>query len=128
MEQRMSEMAAQLGQNHEETQATSSHKEETEVSGHDRTPSPKQTQKQKRNQIASDLVADIKKIKPPKFLVSKSGEEAKAWLTEMEQYFEIRNFSETSKVVRSIYNLIEEVGTWCENTKIEQNIKTTELT
>ena len=33
MEQRMSEMAAQLGQNHEETRTTSSHKAETEVFG-----------------------------------------------------------------------------------------------
>ena len=46
----------------------------------------------------------------------------------MEQYFEIRNFSETSKAVWGIYHFTGEVATWWGNTKIEQNIKTTELT
>ena len=128
MEQRMSEIATQLGQNREETQATSSHKVETEVSGHDRILSPKQMEKQKRKEIAADLAADIKKIKPPKFFNSKFGEEAEAWLTKMKQYFEIRNFSETSKAIWSIYHLTREAATWWGNTKIEQNIKTTELT
>ena len=61
MEQRMSEMAAQLGQNHEENQAASSHKAETENSEHDKTPSPKQTEKQTRKEIVANLATDIKK-------------------------------------------------------------------
>ena len=75
-----------------------------------------------------DLSANIKKIKPPQFVSFESGENAEAWLTEMEQYFEIRDFSETSKVVWGIYHFIGEATTWWGNTKVEQNIKTTEIT
>lgn len=59
-----------------------------------------------------DLSVDIKKIKPTKFVGSESGEDAEAWLTEMEQYFEIRNFSKTSKAVWGIYHFIGEAATW----------------
>ena len=76
----------------------------------------------------ADLSADIKKIKPPKFAGSESYEEAEAWLTEMEQYFEIRNYSEISKAVWGIYHFTGEAVTWWGNTKVEQNIKTTEIT
>ena len=123
MEKRMSEMAAQIGQNREEAQATSSHKANTKFSECDKTPSPKQLEKQKK-----EIAADIKKIKLPKFSGSESGEEAEAWLTKMEQYFEIRNFSKTSKVVWGIYHFTEEATTWWGNTKVEKNIKTTEIT
>ena len=59
----------------------------------------------------ADLSADIKKIKPPKFSSSESEEEAESWLTEMEQYFEIKNFSETSKAVWGIYHFTGKVAT-----------------
>ena len=74
-----------------------------------------------------DLSADIKKMKPPKFSSSESMEEEEAWLTEMEQYFEIRNFSKTSKVVWGIYHFTGEAATWWGNTKVEQNIKPVRL-
>ena len=99
MERRMSEMAIQIGQNWEEVQTTSTFRAKTKVFERNETPSPKRSEKQKKKEIAADLAADIKKIKPPKFSGSESGEEAEAWLIEMEQYFEIRNFSETSKAV-----------------------------
>lgn len=121
-------MVAQIGKNSEEAQATSSLRVETEVSKHNKTPSPKQSEKKKKKEIAADLLADIKKIKPPKFFGSESGEEEEAWLTEMEQYFEIRNFSETSKAVWGIYHFTGEAATWWGNTKVEKNIKTTEIT
>ena len=76
----------------------------------------------------TDLSTNIKKIKPPKFSGTDSGEEAKAWLTEMEQYFEIRNFSETSKAVWSIYQFTAEAATWSGNTKVELNIRSIDIT
>ena len=97
MDRRMSEMAAQMGQHREEMQETP--RFEIEVSKHNRIPSLKQIDEQKKKEIVADLSAAIKKSKPPKFSGTDSGEEAEAWLTEMEQYFEIRNFSETSKAV-----------------------------
>lgn len=126
MDKRMSEMAVQMGQHHEEMQETP--RAETEVSEHNRNPSPKQTDKQKKKEIVADLSADIKKIKPTKFSGTDSGEEAEAWLTEMEQYFEIRNFSETSKAVWGIYQFTGEAATWWGNTKVELNIKSTDIT
>ena len=74
----MSEMAAQIGQNCEEVQTTP--RAETEVSEHNKTPSPKQTEKQKKKEIVADLSADMKKFKPPKFSGFESREEAEAWL------------------------------------------------
>ena len=76
----------------------------------------------------TDLSADTKKIKPPKFSGSESGEKAEAWLTEMEQYFKIRNFSETSKAVWGIYHFTGKATTWWGNTKVEQNFRTTDIT
>ena len=76
----------------------------------------------------ADLSADIKKIKPSIFSGTDSREEAEAWLTEMEQYFEIQNFFETSKAVWGIYQFIGEATTWWENTKVEQNIRSTDIT
>ena len=46
----------------------------------------------------------------------------------MEQYFEIRNFLETSKVVWGICHFTREATTWWGNTKVELNIKTTKIT
>jgi hypothetical protein len=121
MDRRMSEMAAQMGQHREEVQDTP--RAETEVSGDNRTPSPKQADKQKKKKIVANLSADIKKIKPPKFSGTDFGEEAEAWLTKMEQYFEIRNFSETSKAVWGIYQFTGEAAIWWGNTKVELNIR-----
>ena len=118
-------MAAQMRQNREEVQNTPM--AETELSQHNKTPSPKQSEKQKK-EIVADLSIDIKKIKPPKFSGSESGEEAEAWLTEMELYYEIKNFFETSKVVQGIYHFTGEATILWGNTKVEQNIKTTEIT
>ena len=67
MDRRMSGMAAQMGQHHEEMQDTP--RAETEVSGHNRTPSPKQVDKQKKKEIVADLSVDIKKIKSLNSLV-----------------------------------------------------------
>ena len=92
-------------------QTTSTFRAETEVSERNETPSPKQSEKQKKKEIAIDLAADIKKIKPPKFSDFESGEEAEAWLTKMEQYFEIRNFSKTSKAIWGIYHFTKEAAT-----------------
>lgn len=107
----MSEMAAQMGQNREETQSSPPPRVETEVSKHNKTSSPKRSEKQKKQEIVADLSVDIKKIKPPKFFSSKSTEEAEAWLTKMEQYFEIRNFSEISKEIWGIYHFTKEAAT-----------------
>ncbi len=76
----------------------------------------------------ADLSADIKKIQPPKFSGIDSGEEAETWLTEMEQYFEIRNFSETSKAVWGIYQFTGEATTWWRNTMVKLNIRSTDTT
>lgn len=46
----------------------------------------------------------------------------------MEQFFEIRGFSETSKAIWGIYHLLGEAATWWGNTKIELNIKTIDVT
>lgn len=46
----------------------------------------------------------------------------------MEQYFEIRNFSETSKVVWGIYHFTEEAATWWGNIKVEQDIRNIDIT
>ena len=76
MERRMSEMVAQIGQNQEEVQTTSTFRAETEISKRNKTPSPKRSEKQKKKEIVADLSANIKKIKLPKFFASESGEEA----------------------------------------------------
>ena len=54
---------------------------ETEISEHsEKNPQASLTQieKQKKLEIVSDLSVDIKKIKPPKFSGSESGEDAEA--------------------------------------------------
>ena len=101
MEKRMNEMVAQMKQNQEEMQSSPPPRTETEVSEHKKTSqaSRTQTEKQKKQEIVSDLSADIKKIKPPKFVGSESGEDVETWLTKMEQYFKIRNFSKISKAI-----------------------------
>ena len=125
MDRRMSEMVTQMGQHCEEMQETP--RAETKILENNRTPSPKKIDKQKKKEIVTDLLADIKKIKPPMFSGTDFGEEAKAWLIEMEQYFEIQNFSETSKVVWGIYQFIGEAQTWWGNTKVELNIRSTNI-
>ena len=57
-----------MGQNHEETQSSPPTRAETEVFEHNKkTSSPKQWEKQKKQEMVADLSANIKKIKPPKF-------------------------------------------------------------
>ena len=73
------------------------------------------------------MSTDIKKTKPPKFFGSKSREDAEAWFSEMEHYYEIRNFLEISKVFWLIYHFTREGATWWGNTKVEKNIKTTKI-
>lgn len=73
----------------------------------------------KENNIL-ELSKDLKKITPPKFDGRQIGEGAENWLNEMEKYFELRDFSETTKALWGSYQLIGEAASWWTNTK-EQN-------
>ena len=52
-----------------------------------------------RVQIAEDLSKDLKKVTPPTFNGKALGEEAEAWITMMEKYFHVRNFTRKSRAM-----------------------------
>jgi hypothetical protein len=46
-----------------------------------------------RVQIVADLRKDLKKVTPPTFHGRASGEDVEAWITSMEKYFLVRNYT-----------------------------------
>ena len=46
-----------------------------------------------RVHIVADLRKEIKKIIPPNFYTRSFGEDAKAWITSMEKYFLVWNYT-----------------------------------
>lgn len=72
-----------------------------------------------------ELTKDLKKITPPNFDGKQLGEGAENWLNEMEKYFELRHFGETTKALWGSYQLVGEAASWWTNVK-EQNKYTKE--
>ncbi|KAH9308622.1 hypothetical protein KI387_036533, partial [Taxus chinensis] len=66
--------------------------------------------KNKKVRLAAELTNDIKMISPPKFDGTTLGDGAKNWLSEMEKYFVIRNFSEETKAIWGAYHLSHEAS------------------
>ena len=59
------------------------------------------------------LEGEFKKIKPTSFDgESKTGEEAKAWILGIKNYFQIYNYSNNKKVMMKIYNLRGKACIW----------------
>ncbi|XP_059068445.1 uncharacterized protein LOC131858962 [Cryptomeria japonica] len=59
-----------------------------------------------------ELSKDLKKITPPKFDGKQIAEGAENWLNEMENYFELRDFSKATKALWGSYKLIGEAASW----------------
>lgn len=125
MEQRMNVLVNQLGQGREDTQSSPLPRTKPKSSAHSKQGNRHipQLEIQKKNQTASELSDDIKKIKSPKFSGFESRDAAEAWLIMMEKYFEIRSSPKTSKAVWGIYRLTWEAATWWENSKMELSLK-----
>ncbi|KAH9294576.1 hypothetical protein KI387_038164, partial [Taxus chinensis] len=71
----------------------------------------------KRARLAVENTNDIKRISPPKFDGTTLRDGAENWLSEMEKYFAIRNFSEETKVIWGSYQLSHEASSWWDNRK-----------
>ncbi|KAH9290942.1 hypothetical protein KI387_035059, partial [Taxus chinensis] len=82
----------------------------------------------KRARLAAELTNDIKRISPPKFDGTTLGDRAENWLSEMEKYFTIRNFSEETKEIWGAYQLSHEASSWWDNRKVELNIVESDIT
>ncbi|KAH9296593.1 hypothetical protein KI387_040181, partial [Taxus chinensis] len=82
----------------------------------------------KKARLATELTNDIKRISPPKFDGTTLGDGAENWLSEMEKYFAIRNFSEETKVIWGAYQLSHEASSWWDNRKEELNIDEANIT
>ena len=65
-----------------------------------------------RIQIAADLSKDLKKVTPPTFHGRASGEDAEAWITSMEKYFLVQNYTGKYRAVWATYQLMGEAATW----------------
>ena len=81
-----------------------------------------------RLQIAVDLSKDLKKVTPPTFHGRTSREDAGAWITSMEKYFMIHNYTGKSRVVWGMFHLMGEAGTWWENVMAEKKLQHGEVT
>ncbi|KAH9297236.1 hypothetical protein KI387_028918, partial [Taxus chinensis] len=66
----------------------------------------------KKARLAAELTNDIKRISPPKYDGTTLGDGAENWLSEMEKYFAIRNFSEETKAIWGAYQLSHEASSW----------------
>ena len=81
-----------------------------------------------RVQIAADLSKDLKKVTPPTFYGRASGEDAEAWITSMEKYFLVWNYTRKSRAIWATFKLMGEVGTWWENVMTEKRFQHGEVT
>ena len=79
-------------------------------------------------QIVTNLRKDLKKVTPPMFHGRAFGEDAKAWITSMEKYFLVWNYTWRSRAVWATYQLMGEVATWWENVMAENKIYHGEVT
>jgi hypothetical protein len=74
-------------------------------------------------------MGEFKKIKPPIFNGEiETGEEAEAWLSGMQKYFQIYNYSSELKARMAIYNLTEKEDIWWQDIKRVKNIKECKIT
>ncbi|KAH9312022.1 hypothetical protein KI387_027057, partial [Taxus chinensis] len=55
--------------------------------------------KNKKARVVTELTNDIKRISPPNFYGTTLGDGAENWISEMEKFFAIRNFSEETKAI-----------------------------
>ncbi|KAH9287441.1 hypothetical protein KI387_031558, partial [Taxus chinensis] len=62
----------------------------------------------KKVRLVAKLTKDIKRISPPKFNGTTMGVGSEKWLSEMEKYFSIRNFSKETKEIWGAYNISHE--------------------
>ena len=69
-------------------------------------------------------LGEFKKIKPPMFNGEiEKGEEAKAWLSGMKNYFQIYNYSDELKAKKAIYNLTGKEDIWWQDINKIKKIK-----
>jgi len=74
--------------------------------------------KKKKYKPYEEISGEFKKIKPPIFNGEiEKGEEVEAWLSGMNKYFQIYNYSDKLKNGMVIYNLIEKVDIWWQDVK-----------
>ncbi|KAH9293368.1 hypothetical protein KI387_041430, partial [Taxus chinensis] len=82
----------------------------------------------KKARLVAELTNDIKRISPPKYDGTTLGDGAENWLSKMEKYFAIRNFSEETKAIWGAYQLSHEASSWWDSRKAELNIDETNIT
>ncbi|KAH9300063.1 hypothetical protein KI387_011646, partial [Taxus chinensis] len=81
----------------------------------------------KKARLTAKLTNDIKRISPPNFDGTTLGDEAENWLSKMEKYFTIRNFSKVTNVIWGAYQLSHEASSWWDNHKDELIIDETNI-
>jgi hypothetical protein len=83
----------------------------------------------KKHKHHEEIMGEFKKIKPPIFNGEiETGEEAEAWLSGMQKYFQIYNYSSELKERMAIYNLTEKEDIWWQDIKRVKNIKERKIT
>ena len=87
------------------------------------TVSPKQNTRDRTNKsgLVFDPSKDIQKIAPPKFDGKHVGDAAEDWLTEMEKYFELKDYPASMKAIWGAYQLTGEAASWWTNIKEQFN-------
>jgi hypothetical protein len=110
-----------------ETKSVYKDTEDTETSIESRS-NPKERTKKKTKQH-DEVKGEFKKIKPPTFNGEvETGEEVEAWLSGMQKYFQIYNYSSELKSWMAIYNLTEKEDIWCQDIKRVKRIKEMKIT
>jgi hypothetical protein len=84
----------------------------------------------KRNvSIMMKLLENLRRLNPQYLTVKwKLGEEVEAWLSRMQKYFQIYNYSGELKERMAIYNLIGKEDIWWQDIKRIKNIKERKIT
>ena len=84
--------------------------------------------KKKKYKPYEEISGEFKKIKPPTFNgETEKGEEAESWLSGMNKYFQIYNYSNQLKARMAIYNLSGKADIWWQELKRVKGIKEKEV-
>jgi hypothetical protein len=87
------------------------------------------SKRRKRNKSQSFLIEEFNKANPPTFDGEiKKGEEAKAWLFNLKNYFRVHNYSDNTKERIAMFNLNGGASIWWEHLKEIKRIKVIKLT
>jgi hypothetical protein len=91
--------------------------------GPGRNPSVSLVQRQRIRTKENILQGEIRKIKPPNFNGDhRKGEEAEAWLLEMNKYFQLHDYPSQIEAKISTYHLQGKTTMWWDQLKQDNNI------